>query len=113
VRDNQTLRIKYLLNRITEKEFKSLLHKEWKATAKKREIYDILFMFVQASTEIFFRARIMRHCKELENAWKEVEALISYVNECFVDVSNLFDSVKLHMETLRDNTTPYRLITQK
>jgi len=112
VQDNQTLRIKYLLNRITEKEFKSLLHKEWKATAKKREIYDILFMFVQASTEIFFRVRTEQSVAALQSGLNEVEALIAYVNECFQNVAALFDSVKqcIHTTCILE---PYRLITQK
>jgi hypothetical protein len=53
VNDNQDLRVKFLMNELTEEEFKSILQKREKKTNKYREIYDVLQMFIFTMTDIY------------------------------------------------------------
>jgi hypothetical protein len=95
INDNMDLRILFMRNKITEEEFKVKIQKRQKESDKKREILNILDMFVQCGTEVMYRNYTEKTntdtwCKELEN-------LRIYTNECFLSVSDVYKSKKLQL----------------
>lgn len=98
VRNNEDLRVKFLLNRTTEDQFKAALYKRQKETDKKAEIYDILFMFVQTATEILFRITEDDHealtLTEHAHPTGELNELAAYASRCLQDVSSTFGCVR-------------------
>jgi len=102
VRDNQDLRVKFLLDRYTEDQFKAQLYKRQKEADKKSEMYDILFMFVQTATEILFRItdtyRITDDDREGlsrgDELMQEINELAAYASQCLHDVSSTFGCLR-------------------
>jgi len=100
----QTLRIRYLTNEITEDYFRVHVQRMYKKNEKKREISDILAVYIQSTTDILFRFvdRIHYYYKEasiyedseideeLQGIINEVERLIDYCNECFIDIAKIY-----------------------
>jgi len=76
----------------------------YKKNEKKREISDILAVYIQSTTDILFRFvdRIHYYYKEasiyedseideeLQGIINEVERLIDYCNECFIDIAKIY-----------------------
>lgn len=98
VENNLKLRIKYLRNKITKDEFKILLQRDNKKHEKKREMYEILQLFVNTVTEIINRVKIdiqesnnTSFDKPLETI-NEVDRIQEYVNECLLEISNTYNS---------------------
>lgn len=98
INDNQDLRVKYLTQEITEDKFKNILQKRNKEKGKRREIANILNMYITSSTEILYRY-VDEYIKTKKNYTEynyvcELEALIDYTNNCFKDVSELYKSTR-------------------
>lgn len=97
LRDNESLRVKYMTNEITEEKFKQLLQKREKAAAKKHEIANVLGMFVSCATDIMFR--YLENVKSNKvgsfNKYKtEYENLKNYSNECLNSISKVYKCKK-------------------
>jgi hypothetical protein len=108
VNDNQDLRVNYLTQKITEEKFKSLLQKRNREKTKRRDIANILNMYVDSSTDILYR--YLKKCKKdkvsgntvhfIEQKYlSELTCLITYTNSCFTDVSDLYKSVHYEIDT--------------
>jgi hypothetical protein len=114
--NNEKLRVDYMRNRIEEDKFKVLVQREHIKYEKKKEIHDILTMFIQSSTDIMFRFReemetmdkdyrslATRAVKSVPSDVKlrailaEMEPLVAYVNECFETVAKTYNSVTLEI----------------
>ena len=110
VNDNQDLRVNYLTQKITEEKFKSLLQKRNREKTKKRDIANILNMYIDSSTDILYR--FLNQCKKdkvcgntvhsiifIEHKYiSELKSLITYTNSCFTDVSDLYKSVHYQID---------------
>jgi len=98
VEDNLKLRVAFLRNRLTEKEFQVKLQRANKLYDKKKETGDVIRLFLQATTDIIFRlihnlrtAKTMPdHVGILDAHFLEVERIRDYVNECLKDISHTF-----------------------
>jgi hypothetical protein len=100
--NTEPLRIKYMRNVIDEATFKILVQREQIKFEKKREIHNILTMFVQSITDIFFRfVDKLTHPTSLLNSsnysdvLREIPPLNDYVNECLQNVSKIYNSQQL------------------
>jgi len=116
--DNLNLRVDYLRNRISEEEFKIKIQRANKQHQKKREIGEIIHLFVQSITDILYRVNDCvvdkPKCKtpkekdalhtQITTTLKEIDALIEYTDECFVEISTTYGCKqrKIRVYTDRD-----------
>jgi hypothetical protein len=76
--ENENLRLRYLLNEITEEQFRVRLQRAEKASQMKKEVFDVLSMFITCVTDTLYRVTSDFVSDEI---CKAVEALRQYVNE--------------------------------
>jgi hypothetical protein len=94
IANNLDIRIHYMMNKLTEDDFKRKLQKREKDMQKKTEISNVLAMFVTCATEIFHR--LYQKCKSLKKPvdvtpWlEELDALSKYSNECLESISVVY-----------------------
>lgn len=102
--NNQQLRIDYLRNRITENEFKIKVQRAIKSHDKKREIGEIIHLFIQTVTDILYRlhdtVRNTEPCvtidqkdnlsNEIHKLLNEINPLLEYTSECFVEIAKTY-----------------------
>jgi len=99
--NNQAWRIKYMLNEITEEKFKTVIQQNDKKHQKNREIHNLLQMFNDSCTDILFRFKQVAESRDFRfnmEMLNEINPLVEYVNECFVEISKTYHSVLLHMD---------------
>jgi hypothetical protein len=97
---NRSLRVKYMIDEITENAFKAELQKREKAQEKKREISTILNTLLVVASDIFRRI-IDAKGKNCEEFIKELEAIRAFTNEALVDnVSRVYKCV---VPIIKDN----------
>lgn len=108
VEDNQDLRVQYLRNIITKEQFKTKVHRANKDHSKKREIGNILHLFVQTTTDIMYRTiEFLRHsgmCDTYEKKTlflqntkehlQEVVAILEYANECLMHIAQAYSCTR-------------------
>jgi len=93
---NQELRVQYLRKIISEDELKIKLQQNEKKYQKKREINNIYEILVNTITDIVLRFN--EHLDESPpgrcnmEILDEINPLIEYANECFIDISRTFGS---------------------
>lgn len=98
---NQDLRVKYLRKEIDENEFKTLLQRKEKRRKKNQEIVNILQTVYNGTVDIIFRLeRAVRTLNKDEPnlvfpILNEVDELIDYANNCFIDVGKTYESCPL------------------
>ena len=105
VNTNIDLRVKYLLNEVTEHNFKRKLQIAEKSKNKKREIYLILEMYVQ-TTHDMFRNLVdtphtdSNHHNEIMTDWiKQIATLQEYANQHFQKISHRYNCVAPNFTT--------------
>ena len=93
LRNNENLRVRFMMKEITEDKFKSLLQKRDKDTNKKHEISNVLGMYLISATDIMYR-----YIDELKNGkceFKTYDAellgLRKYANQCLKDISDVYN----------------------
>jgi hypothetical protein len=95
--DNTELRIDYLTNLISEEQFKTTLQRDVKKNNKKREIFQVLDLYVRSMADILFRYYEMLKKAEPDQCDNEIlgeiNTLVVYVNECFKRIGNNYSSV--------------------
>jgi hypothetical protein len=95
--DNTELRIAYMTNLITEEHFKTTIQRDVKKNNKKREIFQVLDLYVRSMTDILFRYYEMLKAAEPDQCnneiLDEIKTLVQYVNECFKRIGNNYSSV--------------------
>ena len=93
---NQDLRIQYMRNKITEDDFKITLQRDEKKYEKNRELRNIFDLLETTVTDIILR--FVEHLEQCEpGQWenkiiKEIEQIVSYTNDCFLDISKTYNS---------------------
>jgi hypothetical protein len=96
VLNNQDLRIAYMRNQITEDKFKISIQQREKKHQKNRELRDVIQLvhdtcndiIIRYFNEVYHRDFIF----ENNNTLKEINPIIDYANECFVDIANTYNS---------------------
>lgn len=101
--------IEYMLNNISESDFKSKLVQYHKRAEKNREIYQLIILFLDCYADIIFRfiefVRSFRYFTDEElfahqvaafatfadDFYVEIGTLRDYVNQCFVDIANVYE----------------------
>ena len=119
VEDNLELRVSYLMNDITEEEFKVRAQRANKQHEKKREMGDIIRLYIQTVVDIMTRVNeyaqgnesLIRRERDKTDPEKarsneertmikqrvheildETEVIRDYANECLVDIGNTYSS---------------------
>ena len=96
---HEELRIKYMINDITEEVYKKELQKQEKARNKRRDMHDILSMFETVAREIMHKilreASLGQGCtvNNINEAIIELDALRTYSNEHMVQVAKRYGCV--------------------
>lgn len=113
VLNHQDLRVAYLRNYIDESEFKMRLQRMDKKTSQKREIYDILTVIQNATTDILYRYLDMITQKMDNTTYNrlseddkrdillipsEIKNIINYANECLQDVSTTYGTIQKRLD---------------
>ena len=91
--DNRDLRIGFLLNDFDTDTFKIKLQRREKATARKREIMDVLTMMVNVSAIVMQRIEQEPEREVVEAAAKELAALMEYTDDSMKKISERYNCV--------------------
>jgi len=91
--NNQKLRIGYLRKEIDDDEFKKKVQRNNKMNEKKREIHEILQLYVQTATDIMYR--LNENPVDIEKYLEELEGIRVYTNECLEDIANTYKQNQL------------------
>ena len=101
-RRNEDLRVRYLMNEITEQEMCDQLQKDDKRHHKNQEISDIYTLLGNTITDILFRfaekverERDTKPERVDDSMLNEINKIIEYANECLIDVSYTYSSPKI------------------
>lgn len=120
--DNRELRIEFLMNKITEKEFTQKLFRKQKDTEKKEEYTRILNMYITVANDMLRRlvhtyrdydTKVHREIREtdinivnevrkiIESFVKEAEGLEDHVNELFEEASKVYNNKALRFRAAK------------
>jgi hypothetical protein len=100
---NESLRIAYMRNQLTEGAFKTVLQRDHKKSQKKQEIHNVLDILLNTVTDIVYR--FIAHLKEAPAndfspaILQEIDPIVEYSNECFRDISKTYKSKVLGFTT--------------
>jgi hypothetical protein len=131
VQDNLELRVAYLMAEITADEFKIRVQRANKQHSKKREMGDVIRLYIQTITDITFRLAAYAqdttslkkqdgdrraHSPEERGIIKqrasdilnEVEAIREYANECLVDIANTYGAKAKEIRVYSPEDHAYR-----
>lgn len=98
VLNNQDLRVKYLMNKISDDDFKLLIQRHDKKHQKNREIHNILTLLYNTVTDIIYRFDDafnninMIDIPRARNILDEIETIVNYSNDCLLDISKTYTS---------------------
>lgn len=92
IQNNLDLRISYMRNKLNEEQFKNKLQKREKDIQKKREITNILTMYINCMTEILYR--YMEKLSNFDQMFQEMSEIKEYSNQCFANISNIYKCKK-------------------
>jgi hypothetical protein len=84
--DNLNLRIDYMRNKINKDGLKSILQKNDKANQKKKEISNIILMYITCMTDLFYRSI------QEKILLQEMNELRDYTNDCLYNVGKSYNS---------------------
>jgi hypothetical protein len=107
VLNNQGLRIQYLRNLITEEEFKTQIQRLDKKHQKNREIHNVMTILYNTATDIIYRfdnaITLRNEIQEAREILNEMDTILSYVNECLLDISKTYNSKRIRIDgTMRE-----------
>lgn len=106
--DNLDLRVKYLMNEITEEQFKIDLQKKEKKLSKKKEIYDVLEMYIFTMVDLFRNLLDENITLDKIDDWIiQVEKLQSFANTQFQKISNRYNNVAPYISLSEFNLIHY------
>lgn len=90
LQDNLQMRIDFMRNKIEKEDFKKKIQKKEKESEKKNEIANVIGMYLNCMTDIFYR--LIDKPKDSEKIKAEMEELKAYSNKCFVGIGKSFNS---------------------
>ena len=94
---NLDLRISYMRNKINAETFKKEIQKREKDNNKKQEISNVILMFIQCITDIFYR--LYDDVKSVDTIELEIENLRIFTNECLFNISKSYKCTVYHYDT--------------
>ena len=114
VENNQALRISYMRQEIDKETFQRKIQKSNKLYDKKKEMSNILHLFVQATTDIMFRFRELIRTFVFDTVsleqlaiaraiLDEVKAIEIYSNEHLSTISSTYNSKQKEIKVILDN----------
>lgn len=86
--ENLQLRIDFMRKKIDKEYLKKVIQRKEKQNEKKREISNVIDMYINCMTDIFYRLR-NKNVKEISD---EMEVLRKYTNGCLIDISKSFNN---------------------
>lgn len=89
--DNKDLRVKYMLNELSEEQFKIKIQRREKSREKVRDIRNILQMFVDTTSDLLRQLVIDKNQKD--NIYEHISKLISYTGAEFYNIGRRYDCV--------------------
>ena len=89
--DNKDLRISYMLSELSENEYKKKIQRREKSREKKRDIHNILRMFIDTCGDLL--RQFVLEKEKRENIHKVIENLVSYTGEQLMLVSRRYNCV--------------------
>jgi hypothetical protein len=102
ITDNVDLRIQYMRNMLAEVDFKKKLQVREKQNKKKEEYSNIIGMFINCQTEVFYRiydmiskTNIVTNT-QIQQILTESDNLTKYTNECLESVSKLYSKTYIN-----------------
>jgi len=94
---NMNYRIEYMTGVCTKDHFSAMIQRQEKKHIKNQEIYNILDVFYQTSSDII--QRLLTECRTLrkfpDNIYDEFDELISYCNKHLLAISKTFGCVRM------------------
>ena len=107
VMNNQDLRVQYLRRQINDAQMKNILQKNDKKNSKKRDIYLVYVMFINAGTDIMYRFSDKlrniglpsideKEITELSDILDEFKRIVEYGNECFTEIEKTYHCKTQH-----------------
>lgn len=92
LQDNLKMRIDFMRNKIEKSDFKRKIQKKEKENQKKNEISNVLGMYINCTTDIFYR--LIDKPNEAKKIQVEIDALRRYVNDSLKRISMTFNCRK-------------------
>ena len=92
IRDNTDLRVKYLLDEISEKDWVFTLKKRQKKMEKDTEVHQILDMFTQASMDLINHMMHVHNKTDIIALVKNLRQLREYANKNLLEIHYRFDN---------------------
>ena len=92
LQDNLQMRIDFMRNKIEKEYFKKYIQKKEKVNEKKHEINNVLGMYMNCMTDIFYR--LVDEPEDSKKIEIEMNALRNYVNDSLTRISTTFNSKK-------------------
>jgi hypothetical protein len=109
IHQNQDLRVSYLLQKISEAEFKRKLQIREKHARKNKAIYQVLDVFMTVCTELFHNVINQKKAMNVQTEVRSVLVQIAnYCNDQLHKVSKRFDCVVPVFNSDLTNTSKYR-----
>lgn len=99
--DNDDLRIKYLIDELTETDFKRTIFAREKKESKKFDIRSIIEMFHQVSSDIIRKLYVSKSIDEFTNTYNEINTIVEYADKQMIIVGKRYKNKvpKLNNET--------------
>lgn len=94
---NLDLRILYMRNKINAETMKKDIQKREKENNKKQEIFNVIQMFIQCVTDIFYR--LYNDPKLIDIILTEIDTLRTYTNECLSIISKSYKCTEYSYNT--------------
>lgn len=91
MQDNADLRVRYMLNEITDDRFKQLLQQREKARLKKISIEQVIAMAYTVSGDVLRTIANARNREDVLGAIKQLLQLQDYSQDCMNQISNQYD----------------------
>jgi len=96
--DHREMRIKYMLNELTDEKFKSMIQRDEKSRQKNTDVHNVLDMFVTVMTDLLQKLIITQSTVKF---YIEAENIRKYTNESLSTVSKNFSNCRV--PNLRDD----------
>jgi len=95
---NRQIRIQYMRNTIDESKFKSIIDQQNKRREKYREYHNILTTFITVVTDLLWKYHDeLVDIDHVNTTETEVDAILTYVNDCLSDIGNTYGSTVYHI----------------
>lgn len=93
--DNTDLRVRYLMNELSEEEFKKTIQKREKALEKKRDLHNILRMFVDTGSDLM--RQLVQDTYRYDEIVQIFRNLHNYTNITFEKIKDRYNNVSLYI----------------